>query len=97
MLIQSQMPGPKGRFLSGSFDDFNRDPLTFMLELRKYGDLSLFRIGLVPVIVVHHPDLIHDVLVSNAEKYHKRSASKRIMAPFIGNGLVASDGAPWKR
>ncbi len=97
MSVSSDLPGPKGQFLMGNLNEFNRDPLTFLLEQRQYGDISRFSFGPVSVIFVNHPDLIHDVLVTNADKYHKRSINKRIMGSVIGNGLVVSDGDYWKR
>src|SRR5579862_9783127 len=93
---RSALPGPRGQFPVGSYNDFAHDPLTFLLQQRHFGDLTRFYYGLYPVIVVNHPDLVHDVLVANAEKYHKRSNAKRVFAPIIGNGLVISEGDFWK-
>src|SRR5258708_16775166 len=96
MSAPSTLTGPRGQFLLGSLKAFNNDKLRFLLEQRQYGDLTRFYFGPFRVIVVNHPDWIHDVLVSNADKYYKRSINKRVLAPFIGERLVASDGAFWK-
>lgn len=91
------LPGPKGGFLIGSLNDFNRDTLKFLLDQRQYGDLTSFSFGPFPIILVNHPDGVHDVLVTNADRYYKARITKQIMAPIIGLGLFTSDGDFWKR
>ncbi len=93
----SVLPGPKGKFLVGSLNDFNHDTLKFLLDQRQYGDLTAFNFGPFPIVVVNHPDGIHDVLVTNADKYYKARITKQIMGPVIGLGLFTSDGDFWKR
>jgi cytochrome P450 len=97
MTSQAVLPGPSGRFLLGSLQDFNRDTLKFLLEQRQYGDITQFRFGPFPVIVVNHPDYVHDVLVAQADKYYKATSTKQILGPVVGNGLFTSDGDFWKR
>src|SRR5579859_3472781 len=97
MSAQAALPGPRGRFFIGSLNAFNRDTLGFLLELRKYGDLTQFNFGPFPLIVVNNPDLSHDILVTNADKYSKPNFTKRLMEPIIGNGIFLSDGEFWKR
>src|SRR5205085_11323496 len=81
----------------GSMREFNHDILNFLSEQRQYGDITQFRFGPFPVIVVNDPDHAHDVLVIQADKYYKATMTKQIMAPVVGNGLFTSDGDFWKR
>ncbi len=96
-MAQAALQGPSGGLFLGSLHDFNRDTLRFLAAQRRYGDISQFRFGPFPIIVVNHPDYAHDVLVENADKYYKPSLTKQVMSPVIGNGLFVSDGDFWKR
>lgn len=47
-------------------------------------------------ILVNDPGAIHRVLIGNAENYRRSRASIRILRPVTGQGLLLSDGEPWK-
>ena len=97
MAVQPVLSGPKGRFLLGSFREFNTDTLNFLRDQRQYGAVTRFYFGPFPVIVVNQPDYIHDVLITHADHYYKTNSIKQILAPVVGNGLFTSDGDFWKR
>jgi len=42
------------------------------------------------------PDLVQRVLLDNAANYVKPDVVKRLLAPAIGEGLLTSDGEPWR-
>ncbi len=90
-------PSPKGHFLLGHLPEFSADTLAFMLKMREYGDIVALRFGPFPAYVLNHPDVIHDVLVTNADKYHKSSVTKNVLEPVLGNGIFTSDGEFWRR
>ncbi|MCA9906736.1 MAG: cytochrome P450, partial [Anaerolineae bacterium] len=90
-------PSPKGHFLFGNLPEFSADTLAFMLKLREYGDIVALRFGPFPAYVLNHPEVIHDVLVTNADKYHKSSVTKNVLEPVLGNGIFTSDGEFWRR
>jgi cytochrome P450 len=46
---------------------------------------------------VHTPELVHEVLVVQADKFHKSRGMKAIFKDALGNGLLTSDGEFWKR
>jgi cytochrome P450 len=90
-------PGPPGRLFSGSLFDFKAERLGFLTRCaREYGDLCSFRFGLRRVYLVSHPDLIEDVLVTEAKHYSKHFGA-RVYKPVLGNGLVTSEGDFWRR
>ncbi|MFL5342997.1 MAG: cytochrome P450 [Gemmataceae bacterium] len=90
-------PGPKGRFLSGSLKEFIAGRLDFLSECAAaYGDVSSFRFGPRRVYLVNHPDLIEQVLVTDAKHYVKHFGA-RMYKPVLGNGLVTSEGDFWLR
>ena len=49
-----------------------------------------------PALLVSHPDLVEEVLVTRNQDYVKGTTLQRTRS-FIGNGLVLSDGDFWRR
>ncbi|HVO44378.1 MAG TPA: cytochrome P450, partial [Aggregatilineales bacterium] len=94
--MSTRIPGPRGRFFIGSAPEFNRDTLNFLRSMRDYGDIAQFYVGPVPLVVVSHPDLAREVLVTQAAKFSKNEYTKRVLAPYIGLGLFTSEGDFWK-
>jgi cytochrome P450 len=90
-------PGPKPRFPLGNIPEFSRDTLQFLLDIRQYGDLSSFKFGPFTAYVATHPDLVHQVLVTDADKARKPLGIVSALYPVLGNGLFSSDGEFWKR
>lgn len=93
----SKPPGPKGQFLLGSMLDFNRDTLGYLHELARYGDMVFMRFGPFPVYFVNHPDLVHEVLVTQASRFHKSRATKQALEDISGVNVFTADGEVWKR
>ena len=90
-------PGPKGRFLSGNIRDFAAGRLDFLTKCAaEYGDICSFRFGPRRVYLVNHPDLIEQVLVTDASRYIKHFGA-RVYKPVLGEGLVTSEGDFWLR
>ena len=90
-------PGPKGTLLGGNVRQFRAALLNFLLETaREYGPLASFRIGPRRVFLASGPDLIEQVLVTDAKHYIKHFGA-RAFKPVLGNGLVTSEGAFWHR
>jgi cytochrome P450 len=74
------------------------DPLAFYLGMaREYGDIAYFRLGPLRIYLLNHPELIRQVLVEQAPKFHKPSLVKRGSRPSLGRGLITSDGLLWKQ
>ncbi len=66
----------------------------------QYGDIVKVEILGGRQYIVTHPDQLHEVLVTKADKFHKDADytdPNRGMARFLGNGLLTSDGEFWKR
>jgi cytochrome P450 len=74
------------------------DPLAFYLgTAREYGDIAYFRLGPLRIYLLNHPELIRQVLVEQAPKFHKPSLLKRGARLSLGRGLLTSDGPLWKQ
>ncbi len=90
-------PGPKGTLIGGNLHDFSTARLGFFLKVaREYGDLASFRFGPRRVFLASHPDLIEQVLVTDAKHYIKHFGARNYK-PVLGNGLVTSEGDFWLR
>jgi len=74
------------------------DPLAFYIgTAREYGDIAYFRLGPLRIYLLNHPELIRQVLVEQAPKFHKPSLVKRAARLSLGRGLLTSDGLLWKQ
>ncbi|QEL16434.1 cytochrome P450 [Limnoglobus roseus] len=90
-------PGPKGTFLLGNLRQFTDRRIGFFQDVaREYGDLASFRFGPRRLYLASHPDLIEQVLVTDARHYIKHFGA-RMYSPVLGNGLVTSEGDFWLR
>ena len=90
-------PQPKGHFVSGNIPEFTADTLAFLLAIRQYGDIASFMFGPFRAYVVSSPELVHQVLVDDADKFYKPNSLKKGTGPVVGNGLFTNDGEFWKR
>jgi len=70
---------------------FYRDPLKLFLDLaRDHGDIVHARLGQYHVVLLSHPDLAEEVLVTQARHFTKEHGPAR---QVTGNGLLVSEGA----
>jgi cytochrome P450 len=94
----NRVPGPKGSPIVGSTLEFQRAPLDFCLRQKaRFGDLVRFSVAFQDWYLLSDPSEIHRVLVTDAARFLKPKLAKRLWRPFIGEGLLASDGLRWKR
>jgi len=90
-------PGPRGSLFAGSLRELAARPPGFLLDVaREYGDIAAFRLGPKWRFLVSHPDLIEQVLVTDAKHYVKHIGA-RAFKPILGNGLITSEGDFWLR
>jgi cytochrome P450 len=83
--------------LVGDLPAFRRDRLTFLTDLaRRDGDVATFRIGPFRVWQLTHPDLVHDVLVTNAARFRKGPVLQRARV-VLGDGLLTAEGERHRR
>lgn len=72
---------------------FRGDPLAFLNGLvRDHGDFCSFSLGFVQFVLINHPDLIKDVLVTHHQKFVKGLGLQRAKQ-LLGEGLLTSEGA----
>ena len=91
-------PGPRGHWLLGSLAPLRDDPLGFLLDsAAQFGDVARFRAFTQRGYILRHPEHIQRVLVDNHRNYNKQSRGFKVVAQFLGNGLLTSEGSFWLR
>jgi len=97
-MAQRTPPGPRGVPLLGNALAFGRDPLRFFTEcVRQYGDVTAFRIGAWPALLVNNPDDIEYILVKNHRGFTKNRHFWRYVRAIFGAGLLSAHGDDWQR
>lgn len=97
MAISSRPPGPKTSWLRGNLTEFQQDQLGFLTHCaREHGDMVSVRLGPRRIILVNHPDLIEQVLVTKNQCFRKHFAL-RVNPLVFGKGLLTSEGDFWLR
>src|SRR5688500_17365528 len=90
-------PGPKQSWFGGNLSEFRSDRLEFLADCaRKYGDVVTLRLAHRNILLVSHPQLIEDVLVTQSKSFRKHFAL-RLNPLVLGNGLLTSEGDFWLR
>ncbi len=90
-------PSVPGAWLVGNTLQYIRDPLGFLTRAsREQGDVARSRLGPYDEYLIFHPDLIEYVLRVHQENYIKDRLTQ-MLRPLVGNGLLTSEGAFWRR
>ncbi len=91
-----KLAGPKHDPIVGNALKFMKDPLGFLGGVnREFGSSALLYMP-GPTPTFFHPDQIKYVLQDNASNYTKGHPFRR-GKPFLGEGLVVSDGELWRK
>ncbi|UQA57274.1 cytochrome P450 [Polyangium aurulentum] len=64
-------------------------PLQLFQSLRAHGDVVVIRLASTPIHVVNHPELIRQILTTDARKFDKGVQFEKAR-PYVGNGLATS-------
>lgn len=90
-------PRRRGLPLIGSTWDFLGDPLTFLEQIQKdFDQLVTIKLLLGDITLILSAEQAKYVLQENNRNYHKSEAYK-VLAIFLGNGLLNSEGDFWRR
>lgn len=93
----SELPIVKSRAGASFTQLMRKDRMRFMQELTQHGDL--FRIRLIdksPIVVIG-PAQLHECLVEHNADTHKDPLQRHVTYPVLGEGLITSAGALWRR
>jgi cytochrome P450 len=92
------IPGPKGHFFSGSARELIADPLGFINGLADtYGPVVRFKAFTNSFLLVSDPNLVREVLVTQAANFPKDKRDIEILSRMLGFGLVTTNGEAHKR
>ncbi|MET0285218.1 MAG: cytochrome P450 [Polyangiales bacterium] len=69
----------------------------FLDEWREQGDLTQLRMGRQRLLLVSHPDHVREILVTRRQHFEKLDTWESTRQLLLGNGLIVSHGALWKR
>jgi cytochrome P450 len=90
-------PGPRRRFPGDFVLRFTRSPIDFLERLtREHGDVATFTLGRERMVMINHPDLIRDVLVTHNRNFRKGRGLERAKR-LLGEGLLTSEGELHRR
>ena len=86
---QQLPPGPRELPVIGQSLRYLRNPIGFMQEAATYGDLVTLSVKPALLLLVNHPDLIRDIIVT----YHQlvgRGPNANVLKYAMGDGLVTA-------
>src|SRR3989454_12007368 len=91
-MISSPIPTAPGLPLVGNALAYRRNRLALWMQVRETcGDIGLVRLGSRSLLLVSSPELIHAVLVEQADHLDKSPLFRRAMEPILSNGLLSSE------
>ncbi|MBV9119521.1 MAG: cytochrome P450, partial [Chloroflexi bacterium] len=88
--------GPRGHWLLGSLPDIQRDRLAFFEHCARYGDFVRFRSVNRHGVVLSHPALVEEILITQ-HQYLKKTKLLAQNRMVFGDGLLTSEGDFWRR
>ena len=95
--MSKKPPGPHGIQTIPHTLDFIREQIPYIQRMaREYGDVVRFRLGNLNNLLVSDPAIIHEVLVSKAQDFHKDEITHDLKE-LLGEGLLTAEGDQWKR
>jgi cytochrome P450 len=95
----SRPPGPDSTIFG--FDllqQSKRDYLGHIGELKaRFGDVVRSKVVNETIFDIHHPDLIREVLIDNADALIRWERGVNVFANIHGQSVLVSEGAQWQR
>ncbi|MBX2801526.1 MAG: cytochrome P450 [Myxococcales bacterium] len=92
----ASVPHLRGHPLVGMLFEIAKDPLAFLEEVATHGDVVRTRVGFTHLVVVSHPELVQEVLLTHAGKTHKDRVTRSLRL-VLGEGLLTSEDDHWRR
>ncbi|MFC8081045.1 cytochrome P450 [Streptomyces sp. NPDC057307] len=90
------VPGPRQLPLIGNLPAFSRDPLGFFAKLRGHGDVVSWRLGPQRALFLSQPEHIGELL-TGVETQYRHPELGWAFKLVLGEGIVTSEGAAWRR
>ena len=91
-------PRVPGHPILGNLPAYRDNPLVFGRQVSaEYGDVVDLRILNRHIFLLSSPEHIHQVLVKDADKFHKSPVYRIFLGRALGEGLLTSEGDFWRR
>ena len=91
-------PRVPGHPILGNLPAYRDNPLVFGRQVSaEYGDVVDLRILNRRIFLLSRPEHIHQVLVKDADKFHKSPVYRIFLGRALGEGLLTSEGDFWRR
>lgn len=100
MSHSKSFPQVKGHWLLGNLQQFKADPFQALWNWKQdYGDLLSFKLASQQCYLISHPKWVEQTLIKHNDVFVKMydPANPKGLALILGQGLVTSQGALWKR
>jgi cytochrome P450 len=91
------MSGLLTRLIGGDLAALAADPLGEFVRRSRLGGVVPLKIGLTRGHLVSDPALVRHVLLDNIDNYDKHTPAFDAVRVVLGNGMLTSGGAFWKR
>lgn len=92
MAVVLQAPGPRSLLPGRHLFTLLRQPIPFLMALAQRGDITSVSLGLRRLFFLNHPDLVQELLVTQAGSFEKGIVLQRSKR-LLGEGLLTSEGA----
>lgn len=91
----ARAPGPRGLDALRAVRHFLRDPLDYLVDLRRYGEVVRTAAGPLVFHTFYDPRGLRHVFVDHPQRYSKRGVIDDLR-PVLGEGLLSAEGAAWR-
>ncbi len=88
--MTQRVPLMPQRFPGQALLAFRHDPIAYLRQAARYGDVVRLPITRQPLFLVNHPDLIKDIFVTRQKQFKKGRGLERIKK-LLGDGLLTSE------
>jgi cytochrome P450 len=93
------VPGPRSNVFG--FDLLHQAKNDFLAHIsglhQQFGDVVESRVGHERIFDVHHPELIRELLVDNADALIRWERGTEVFASIHGQSVIVTEGERWKR
>ncbi|MEM9775719.1 MAG: cytochrome P450 [Chloroflexota bacterium] len=92
------VPKVEKSFLEEAEATFENNPPDFLLSMAKtYGEIVKFRFGPIRIMMISNPEMVREVLVTQAKNFPKARRDTKLLTRTLGKGLVTTNGDEHKR
>ncbi len=98
MTVQKVIPQMEKNFQQKAGVTFADNSPEFLLALaQEYGDIARFQFGPFKFVLISSPEMVREVLITQAKKFPKANRDVRLLSRVLGQGLVTTNGDEHKR